>query len=754
MYKFRIIFALVSMCLVALPGVSWAAWEDDVGNTFDTEEDCAEFGNGYCSDIGDNGDDGSYSDDVDSQCAACAASYGCHGCSAYTASYVYECVEDTDGVCRSGDMTGENTSGTDAVASMCQQRCDEYGDFSDYAYVYGDYVYECISCSSPVRLGGSGQDINCDYLTMLQEWNEDNGGLGVNCQGQWTSAIGDIHIDVCGDDTECQQHLLNNWYAYDRVMCRDESLALKCDPVASETSCEYLEIFMVNNPNDYTCEDPEDTRNMASGVCADEYGPETNEAELCIANIVNNCEAYVDAYNMAPTDYLYDIGSELGLSCAGGPSCEYLEVFMLMNPGDYTCSDSADIRNMVSESCEAEYGDSAELCIANIVENCQAYVDAYDAAGSDYIYDIGLEFGLTCGAPTSMTCENCTCNYLEHAYNWGIVVFGSGDSAECDTGTDMGAMCEDYVSQYYEIPEGEDGEGLFGDYASECESHYTENCVAYANAVYSDTSNMEKRESVEDAYAYLGLSCGDACAPGTYNDGASCVECSAGYACAGGDAQPEQCAYTTYAAAGSDSCTACPDPNTHMLTTYPNVWFPVNADGTLNKTSFTVKVSSLQNWGDIGDITTCKISYTITNAAGTLADQGVGFNPSTQKYDVFDTSPAHYRSLNAGWYLSDRYSDTYCNNVSNTQLYSTAHQCPIGSYCPGLTSMPLCSDASHDYASNNTLGLEACPALEGYTAKTDSAGSTSYLQCYLEENKEFTDAKGTYHYTEKCYYED
>lgn len=749
MKKILSVFALISMGCICAPSVSYAAWVDDMGNEWESAEGCGEWGVGYCSDIGE--DDFVWGDyDVDEQCRLCCDSNGGDAslCIAYDDAVRYECVLDMEGSCVTGDAM--SNVAIDASSAQCQQYCNNNGEYYDYVYADGDFMYECSSCSTAVIIGGSGMDINCEYLAVLQDYVYKQGGEIYCDDAVAVSEIRDVHIKACKNDEACRGNILRNWRAYEQAMCKDGGYSAQCD----KPSCEYLEIFMQNNPGDYDCEDTSYTQEIALGNCEAAYGEGTRETQACVANIAGYCGAYLDAYNMSPTDNLYDIGFELGLSCAGGPSCEYLEVFLGQNPGDYTCSDSAGIRDMVFESCEAEYGDSAEQCIANLVQNCQAYVDAYDTAGTDEIYDIGSELGLTCGAPTSMTCENCTCSYLENAYDFGIVAYGSGQSVECDTGSDMWAMCEQYVEKNYERSDDEDWDSIMSEYGSECEQHYIDNCVAYANAVYSDVESGEKRGSVEEAYSYLGLYCGDACAPGTYNDGGSCVECSAGYACAGGDAQPERCAYTTYAAAGADSCTACPNPNTHMLTTYPNVWYPVNADGTLNKTSFTVKASSLQNWGDIGDITTCRISYAITNAAGTLTDQGVGFNPSTQKYDVFDTSPTYYGSLKAGWYLSDRYSDTYCNDVSNSQLYAIAHQCPIGSYCPGMTLMPLCSDTSHDYVSNNTLGLEACPALEGYTAKTDSVGSTSYLQCYLEENKEFSDAKGTYHYTEKCYYED
>lgn len=249
-----------------------------------------------------------------------------------------------------------------------------------------------------------------------------------------------------------------------------------------------------------------------------------------------------------------------------------------------------------------------------------------------------------------------------------------------------------------------------------------------------------------------------ACNPGYYldNTGNNCIICPAGSTCAGGDAAPVTCAYGTYTgdvygnnATGATVCNACPEPADHMIPEYPTSWYVTMADGTIDPT-IRVTISGFQQWGAIGDVTTCRITYGIVNKAGIASDQSWKFNVSTQKYDTdADNRPVYYSSkINPGYYVQGRYLDTYCNTETNPQLYSYAHQCPIGSYCPGV-SVPKCSDTSHVYTENDTLGITACFA--GGT--TESAGSTSLLDCYADPNTSFTDEKGTYHYTERCYYE-
>ena len=192
-----------------------------------------------------------------------------------------------------------------------------------------------------------------------------------------------------------------------------------------------------------------------------------------------------------------------------------------------------------------------------------------------------------------------------------------------------------------------------------------------------------------------------------------------------------------------------------QMSTWPTTAFP---DATSSNTTIT---ASLSTWKTgITSKANCLANYTLKwNNGGTdLRKDSVPYNESLGRYATMvsgvEKGDRYIVKLSPGYYLTDCYSSTYCNTTTAPKYYKKAVACPAGSYCPGYTSMPLCSDTSHDYVPNNTLGLEACPALEGYTAKTDSVGSTSYLQCYLEENKEFSDAKGTYHYTEKCYYED
>ena len=70
--------------------------------------------------------------------------------------------------------------------------------------------------------------------------------------------------------------------------------------------------------------------------------------------------------------------------------------------------------------------------------------------------------------------------------------------------------------------------------------------------------------------------------------------------------------------------------------------------------------------------------------------------------------------MKPGYYLRERYTETYCNNANNKQLYSKAYVCPAGSYCPGsvaLGGLRSCGATGDDaYLNNDTFGLKPCAA--------------------------------------------
>ncbi|MDO5012598.1 MAG: hypothetical protein Q4E56_03755, partial [Pseudomonadota bacterium] len=165
----------------------------------------------------------------------------------------------------------------------------------------------------------------------------------------------------------------------------------------------------------------------------------------------------------------------------------------------------------------------------------------------------------------------------------------------------------------------------------------------------------------------------------------------------------------------TNSPTACPPANsTTARTTYP--------DDYLNPTLVSIKN---QGWSTgLTAITSCSANYSFKNDAGNFSVESVGYNATTGKYDV--GGGKYYTQVNAGWYLVDKYSETYCNTSTNRMLYHNVAECPANSYCPGYTSMPLCSTGTH----NDEMGKYACSSLgNGYNYSPAKSGAAT--ACYL-----------------------
>ena len=165
----------------------------------------------------------------------------------------------------------------------------------------------------------------------------------------------------------------------------------------------------------------------------------------------------------------------------------------------------------------------------------------------------------------------------------------------------------------------------------------------------------------------------------------------------------------------TNSPTACPPADaTTARTTYP--------DDYLNPTRLSI---NNQGWSTgLPAITSCSANYTFTNAAGNFTVESVGYNSTTGKYDV--GGGKYYTFVNAGWYLVDKYSDTYCDEPTNRMLYHNVAECTANSYCPGYNSMPLCSTGTH----NDEMGRFACRDLgNGYNYSPAKSGAKT--ACYL-----------------------
>ena len=165
----------------------------------------------------------------------------------------------------------------------------------------------------------------------------------------------------------------------------------------------------------------------------------------------------------------------------------------------------------------------------------------------------------------------------------------------------------------------------------------------------------------------------------------------------------------------TNSPTACPTADaTTARTTYP--------DDYLNPTRLSI---SNQGWSTgLPAITSCSANYTFTNAAGNFTVESVSYNSTTGKYDV--GGGKYYTFVNAGWYLVDKYSETYCNEPTNRMLYHNVAECPANSYCPGYNSIPLCSTGTH----NDEMGKYPCRGLgNGYDYSPAKSGEDT--ACYL-----------------------
>lgn len=200
------------------------------------------------------------------------------------------------------------------------------------------------------------------------------------------------------------------------------------------------------------------------------------------------------------------------------------------------------------------------------------------------------------------------------------------------------------------------------------------------------------------------------------------VQTTAGkYIAAPKDTEQTKCPAKNYCPSASvkygatNSPTACPPADaTTARTTYP--------DDYLNPTRLSI---SNQGWSTgLPAITSCSANYTFTNAAGNFTVGSVGYNSTTGKYDV--GGGKYYTFVNAGWYLVDKYSETYCNEPTNRMLYHNVAECPANSYCPGYNSMPLCSTGTH----NDEMGRFACSDLgNGYNYSPAKSGAAT--ACYL-----------------------
>ena len=260
------------------------------------------------------------------------------------------------------------------------------------------------------------------------------------------------------------------------------------------------------------------------------------------------------------------------------------------------------------------------------------------------------------------------------------------------------------------------------------------------------TSVVNTALSAEPGYRVSGTSC-SICTGATYSAGGTATSCSAcptiyqsdttsgktkdteckvktdagKYIKTAKDSVQTTCPIQTYcpsesvAYGSANSPTACPSAAEHARTTYPADY--------LNPTLLRI---TLQDWTTgITTITGCRANYQFSNEAGRFTVESVLYNATTQKYEV--NGSKYYTVLNSGWYFTERYYASYCDNKSNPMFYKSVAQCPENHYCPGYTTMPKCS--SGEYTAEK--GKFACSSLGTGVYTKSPAKSGADTACYL-----------------------
>ena len=260
------------------------------------------------------------------------------------------------------------------------------------------------------------------------------------------------------------------------------------------------------------------------------------------------------------------------------------------------------------------------------------------------------------------------------------------------------------------------------------------------------TSVVNTALSAEPGYRVSGTSC-SICTGATYSAGGTATSCSAcptiyqsdttsgktkdteckvktdagKYIKTAKDSVQTTCPIQTYcpsesvAYGSANSPTACPSATEHARTTYPADY--------LNPTLLRI---TLQDWTTgITTITGCRANYQFSNEAGRFTVESVLYNATTQEYDV--NGSKYYTVLNSGWYFTERYYASYCDNKSNPMFYKSVAQCPENHYCPGYTTMPKCS--SGEYTTEK--GKFACSSLGTGVYTKSPAKSGADTACYL-----------------------
>ena len=280
-----------------------------------------------------------------------------------------------------------------------------------------------------------------------------------------------------------------------------------------------------------------------------------------------------------------------------------------------------------------------------------------------------------------------------------------------------------------------------------CASGNNKQVAASNGATTWGPATVNTELSAKAGHIVSGTTC-PICTGATYSAGGtatSCTTCPSIYTSdnTNGKTKNSECKVTTnagkyIATAGDNTQTICPVKHycpsasvAYGATNSPTACPP--ADSTTERTTYpadylnpTRTSFSLQGWGNgLGAITSCMAYYSFTNSAGRFNVESVHYNSTTGKYDV--GGGKYYTAANPGWYMVDKYGSTYCNTSTHPMYYHNVAECPANSYCPGYSSMPLCSTGTYE----DEMGKFACSSL-GTGAYTKSpAKSGPATACYL-----------------------
>ena len=280
-----------------------------------------------------------------------------------------------------------------------------------------------------------------------------------------------------------------------------------------------------------------------------------------------------------------------------------------------------------------------------------------------------------------------------------------------------------------------------------CASGNNKQVAASNGATTWGPATVNTELSAKAGYIVSGTTC-PICTGATYSAGGtatSCTTCPSIYTSdnTNGKTKNSECKVTTnagkyIATAGDNTQTICPVK--HYCPSASVAYGATNsptacpaADSTTERTTYpadylnpTRTTFVLQGWGNgLGAITSCMAYYSFTNSAGRFNVESVHYNSTTGKYDV--GGGKYYTVANPGWYMVDKYSSTYCNTSTRPMYYHNVAECPANSYCPGYSSMPLCSTGTYE----DEMGKFACSSL-GTGAYTKSpAKSGPATACYL-----------------------